>query len=61
MQQRNEMNSGTARAFVSPAPNSYVEALISSVIMFGEGPSKEVTNVKGALRPGTDLIDLMTL
>ena len=55
------MNSGTARAFVSPAPNSYVEALISSVIMFGEGPSKEVTNVKGALRPGTDLIDLMTL
>ena len=44
-----------------PAPNPCVEALISSVIMFGEGPSKEVTNGKGGRRPGTDLIDLMTL
>ena len=43
------------------ALNSCVEALISSVIMFGEGPFKEVTNVKGGRRPGPDLIGLMTL
>ena len=43
------------------ALNSGVEALISSVIMFGEGRFKEVTNVKGGRRPGPDLIGLMTL
>lgn len=33
--------------FVPPLlPNSYIEALTSSVALFGDGPSKEVIKVK---------------